>query len=70
MLGRNEEALEAVDKAIELKTEYREAAWINRGSALTLLERYAEALDAFGEALSEWQFCSGLVQPRRCAGKP
>ncbi|NQE52135.1 Photosystem I assembly protein Ycf3, partial [ANME-1 cluster archaeon GoMg3.2] len=49
-LGRYEEALKAIDKAIVLKPDYAEA-WNNRGVALDDLGRYEEALKAFDKAI-------------------
>ncbi|MBU7018873.1 MAG: tetratricopeptide repeat protein, partial [Theionarchaea archaeon] len=48
-LERNDEALEAFEKAIELD-EKNINAWINRGYALHILERNDEALEAFEKA--------------------
>lgn len=49
-LSRYEEALEALDKAIELKPEdFR--TWGNKGLSLMKLERYEEAIEAFNKAI-------------------
>ena len=49
-LGRYEEALQAIDKALELNPDYSDA-WYNKGVALRKLGRYEEALQAIDKAL-------------------
>ena len=49
-LGRYEEALQAIDKALELKPDYS-YAWNNKGIALRNLGRHEEALQAYDKAL-------------------
>ncbi|MDC0834712.1 tetratricopeptide repeat protein, partial [Geitlerinema sp. CS-897] len=49
-LGRNEEALESYDRALELKPDYYQA-WGNRSSVLGNLGRYEEALESCDRAL-------------------
>ena len=53
MLGRNNEALEAADVAINAPgnlTTLRSIAWYNKGNALTALNRTAEANAAYANA--------------------
>lgn len=49
-LGRREEALDALARALEADPGYGKA-WFNKGVVLMLLGRRAEALDCFDEAL-------------------
>ena len=49
-LGRHEEALASIDKALELNAE-DDAAWSNRGVALWRLGRHEEALGSYEKAL-------------------
>jgi tetratricopeptide (TPR) repeat protein len=49
-LNRFDEALEAVDRAIELDQNYTKA-WNTRGSVLRSLNRYAEALESWDKTL-------------------
>ncbi|MEI9890289.1 MAG: tetratricopeptide repeat protein [Caulobacteraceae bacterium] len=51
MTSRNAEALEALDRAIELRPDYADA-WTNRGTGLQALGRLEEALESFDKALS------------------
>ncbi len=48
--GKYKEALEAYEKAIELKPEYAEA-WASKGTVLSWLKRYEEALKAYEKAI-------------------
>jgi len=53
MLGRNNEALDAADAAINAQgnlTTLRSVAWYNKGNALTALNRTAEADAAYANA--------------------
>lgn len=50
-LGRNEEAVNAFNKAIKMKPDY-EIALINRGNALLKLGKYQEAIDSFTAGLA------------------
>ena len=45
-LGRDEEAIEAYEKAIMINPEYSEA-WYDKGVGLGNLKRYEEAIEAF-----------------------
>ncbi|MEZ2225655.1 MAG: tetratricopeptide repeat protein [Microcoleus sp.] len=49
-LERYDEALECLDKAIELDANYQQA-WANRGNVLDNLKRYDEALASFDRAI-------------------
>ena len=49
--GSYEEALRAIDKALELNPDVS-TAWYNKGVALDNLGRYEEALQAFDKALA------------------
>jgi superkiller protein 3 len=49
-LGRYEEALQAIDKALELNPD-NSYAWNNKGIALRNLGRHEEALQAYDKAL-------------------
>jgi tetratricopeptide (TPR) repeat protein len=49
-LGRLPEALNAYDQAMAHGESAR--TWVNRGNALSRLERYSEALDAYERALA------------------
>ena len=49
-LGYFGEAIEAFNKAIEIKPDYAEA-WCNKGVALGGLERYEEAIEAYNKAI-------------------
>lgn len=49
-LGRNEEALEASEKAVEIDPNYA-VAWVNNAAALLKLKRYDEALQASEKAI-------------------
>jgi tetratricopeptide (TPR) repeat protein len=48
-LGRNEEALDCLNRALELEPDSA-IAWLNKGDALYNLERYAEARKALTRA--------------------
>ena len=50
LLGRYEEALQAIDKALDLNP-HNEVAWVNKGNALTKMGRLADALRCFNAAL-------------------
>jgi len=49
-LNRHEEALEAYEKAIELKPDYAEA-WTTKGTIFHQLNRHEEALEAYEKAI-------------------
>ena len=49
-LGQHEEALEAYNKAIEIKPEYQDA-WYNKGIVLYNLDRHEEALRTFEKVI-------------------
>ncbi|MBA7712318.1 hypothetical protein ES703_121292 [subsurface metagenome] len=49
-LGRDEEALESYDKAIEINPDY-ELAWYNRGVSLEQLDRDEEALESYDRVI-------------------
>ena len=48
-LGRWEEALESLNKAVELQPDY-DKAWYNIGLSLQNLNRFDEAIEAFDRA--------------------
>lgn len=48
--GRYEEALQAYDKAIELKPDFS-SAWLNKGNALGKLGRYEKALQTYDKVI-------------------
>jgi tetratricopeptide (TPR) repeat protein len=50
LLGRYEEALRAIDKALDLNP-HNEVAWLNKGNALTKLGRLIDALRCFNAAI-------------------
>jgi tetratricopeptide (TPR) repeat protein len=50
MLGRNSEAIENFDKAIELKPD-NHYSYYNKGIALVNLKRYQEAVDYYNKAI-------------------
>lgn len=50
LLGRYEEALQAIDTALDLNPN-NEVAWVNKGNALTRMGRLADALRCFNAAL-------------------
>jgi tetratricopeptide (TPR) repeat protein len=52
-LGRNEEAIKAYEKAIEIKPDFNmvHLAWNNKGNAFSNLGRHEEALKAFEKAI-------------------
>lgn len=50
LLGRYEEALRAIDKALDLNP-YNEVAWLNKGNALTKMGRLVDALRCFNAAI-------------------
>ncbi len=49
-LGRHDEALEAFNKALEIKRDSYKA-WYNKGAALAALSRHDEALEAYNKAI-------------------
>ncbi|MGB6299703.1 MAG: CHAT domain-containing protein, partial [Rivularia sp. (in: cyanobacteria)] len=49
-LGRNEDAVDCYDKAIEIKPDYYDA-WFYRGYALRNLERYEDAVASYDKAI-------------------
>ena len=51
MLDRHEEALQCLDKALELDPRYS-VAWNNKGAALVKLDRHEEALQCLDTALA------------------
>jgi superkiller protein 3 len=51
--GSKEEAIKAYDKAIEINPQYG-MAWGGKATALSLLGRHNESLDAFNEAIETW----------------
>ncbi len=50
LLGRYEEALRAIDKALDLNPR-NEVAWLNKGNALTKMGRLVDALRCFNAAI-------------------
>lgn len=50
ILGRYEEALEAIDRALDINP-YNEVAWVNKGNALTKMGRLVDALRSFNAAI-------------------
>ncbi len=50
LLGRYEEALRAIDKALDLNPR-NEVAWLNKGNALTKMGRLIDALRCFNAAI-------------------
>lgn len=50
LLGRYEEALRAIDKALDLNP-HNEVAWLNKGNALTKMGRLVDALRCFNAAI-------------------
>ncbi len=50
LLGRYEEALRAIDKALDLNP-HNEVAWLNKGNALTKMGRLIDALRCFNAAI-------------------
>ncbi|MCC3567838.1 MULTISPECIES: tetratricopeptide repeat protein [unclassified Microcoleus] len=50
-LKRRDEALECLDKAIEIDSNYARA-WANKGNVLKILQRYEEALVSFDKAIA------------------
>lgn len=50
LMGRYEEALRAIDKALDLNPR-NEVAWLNKGNALTKMGRLIDALRSFNAAL-------------------
>jgi tetratricopeptide (TPR) repeat protein len=50
LLGRYEEALRAIDKALDINPR-SEVAWVNKGNALTRLGRLIDALQCFNAAI-------------------
>ena len=50
LLGRYDEALQAIDKALDLNPR-NEVAWLNKGNALTKMGRLIDALRCFNAAL-------------------
>ncbi len=51
LLGQYEEALRAIDKALDLNPR-NEVAWLNKGNALTRMGRLADALRCFNAAIT------------------
>ncbi len=49
-MRRFEEALECLDKAIEIEPNYAQA-WANKGAVMQGLERYEEAIECFDKAI-------------------
>jgi Flp pilus assembly protein TadD len=50
LLGRYEEALRAIDRALDINPR-NEVAWVNKGNALTRMDRPIDALRAFNAAI-------------------
>jgi tetratricopeptide (TPR) repeat protein len=50
LLGRYEDALRAIDRALDINP-YNEVAWLNKGNALMRLGRHTDALRCFNAAL-------------------
>lgn len=50
LLGQYEEALRAIDRALDINPR-NEVAWVNKGNALTKLGRFVDALRCFNAAL-------------------
>jgi tetratricopeptide (TPR) repeat protein len=51
MLDRHEEALQCLDKVLELDPRYAKA-WNDKGAALVKVDRHEEALQCFDRALA------------------
>lgn len=63
-VGRNEEALKAYERAIEINPQFAEA-WYAKGVALSELERHEESLKAYEKSnRDKSSVCRSLVRQR------